>query len=318
MKELVRKYLFIFFIIIAAIIIFMIRELIEGLKEGVPVDIGNFMILYICNLVDAINKKVDFDANLINSWEQTGHGLDKKYDFLKWLPRKISFNDALKPYSEKFISENLGSNQPEKCETPYFRFTSIETPKIFEIIKPLVHKIIDDALSKTDLNANVKLNHPVIHFRCADTPFVQNPDYKLRRFAYFEYCLKGTNYDEITILSYTQHRSNEVQQKLCTRWCKELGDFLKNKLGYKKVNIKNQSNVDDYAKMFYAPLVISTGGSYALTSGFFGYGKFFMPKDWNMEEGVVTPEWLVEGYNIEHNSVDYYDEEKVVAKMKEI
>jgi fructose-specific component phosphotransferase system IIB-like protein len=72
------------------------------------------------------------------------------------------------------------------------------------------------------------------------------------------------------------------------------------------------SNIEDFAKLFYAPLVISNGSSFAFMSGFFGKGVFVSTAHQSeMNPDVICEnckEWAIPNYNILHKDVeDYYD-----------
>jgi hypothetical protein len=227
---------------------------------------------------------------------------------------------VLKPLHDQFVKAGVPMEK-QICRRAFYRIITPASVLFLKLIRPLMHTLIDAALKKTEeIDWDVvQVDHPVIHFRCADTPFRPNVDYKLRRFSYFREALQqvesrtNKKYSRITILSYTKHRSNEEQEKICSTLAGYLSDYLQKELGY-EVEIKSHSNVEDFAMMFYAPAVISTGGSFSLMSGFFGGAAFVMPQDFGFDE--LSEPWLLPGYNIEHGSVDYYDIQAVLAELQ--
>ena len=73
--------------------------------------------------------------------------------------------------------------------------------------------------------------------------------------------------------------------------------------------------------LFYAPAVISTGGSYSFMSGFFGNGIFLSTehrdtKNTNRCNGCDN--YMLSGYNIDHDKVtDYLEINKVLKLLNE-
>jgi hypothetical protein len=290
------------------IVHYAMAEQIESM-ESISIDIGNFLIVYYCNVINSIVERRDFEIDKIQGLDYNidiNNSIDlKSTDFLKYLPRRIPYEPELRALSSSFQTEGK-----QECSTWYFRMTNMGIIRCLEGVRPLMHRLIGQALDKTGLDPQIRqIDHPVIHFRCADTPFIQNPDYKLRKHVYFRKALDfihqrtGRKYDRLTILSYVKHRSTPEQQQLCQNYLGMLQTFLQEELGY-QVDIQSKSNVEDFATMFYAPAVISTGGSYSLMSGFFGHGVFVQPQDYPLPEKV---DWLLPDMNVEHGSVDYYD-----------
>ena len=113
----------------------------------------------------------------------------------------------------------------------FWLVTSRKYEIIHKIMKPTMHSILNDLFTKLNLIKNVP--YPVIHFRCADTPFVRLELYYFQRYEYF---LKAMSYIEnelgivtdITILACFDHLSNEDNKKSCNRYV----NLLKEKLNY--------------------------------------------------------------------------------------
>ena len=47
-------------------------------------------------------------------------------------------------------------------------------------MKDLIHKILDETLIKSNLKKQI--DYPVIHFRCADTPFARHSKYHFQKY----------------------------------------------------------------------------------------------------------------------------------------
>jgi len=322
MKTIVVATLFWIFLMVLFVIVYYVYHPLENM-DNIGIDIGNLIALYYCNLINAIIEKRDFDMYKMDDHSIPGNQMDnhlEKYDFLKNLPATIKYEEVLKPFHDIFVKAGAPMVK-QQCRRSYYRIVNKEIILFLKLIQPLMKRLIDTALKKTEeIDWDVvHVDHPVIHFRCADTPFDPNPDYKLRRFSYFREALQqvesrtNKKYSRITILSYTKHGSNEQQQKVCSTLAGYLSDYLQKELGY-EVEVVSHSNVEDFAIMFYAPAVISTGGSFSLMSGFFGGAAYVMPQDFGFDE--VSEPWLLPGHNIEHGSVDYYDTQAVLAELR--
>jgi len=152
-------------------------------------------------------------------------------------------------------------------------------------MKPYIHKILDETLEKSGLKMEQKV--PVIHFRCSDVPFNRNPDYQLLKYDFYKNALKG--HKEVDIIYCNKHFAGPSEQKACD----EYFGYLKNELAPIKVNLVCGSINEDFARMFYAPMCISSGSSMSFFAGYFGKGMFVK---WN------------EDYGVDHGLVsDYYD-----------
>jgi hypothetical protein len=290
--------------------------------ESVPIDIGNFLSLDYCHLVYSIVEKNDFHISEIKSDDFYANKLlgksYKDFDFFRYLPMDIPFS-LLTSFSEQFSTN--GITEPIACNTSFHRYD--ENPVKYRanrILKPLIHSLLDDALKQSGIDPGILVDHPVIHFRCSDVPFSKHGEYKLQRYAYFSDCLEkirqktGRTFSQITILWYGGHQSSSDDSHACSLYAVKIQEYLTG-LGY-QVGIKSHSNVEDFAVLFYAPAVISTGGSYSMFAGYFGSGVFFQPQVSPIPVGE-TADWLVDGYNVEHEEVaDYHDVESVIPLLR--
>jgi hypothetical protein len=188
----------------------------------------------------------------------------------------------------------------------------------WKCLKPLVHFIMDDAFNASDLVKTVL--YPVIHFRCADTPFIKHPVYKLQKYIFFKEALEKIKSqgimdgNTIYLMNCSTHYSSEQQQKACKEYTNSLNEYLTS-IGYTCEVICN-SNIDDLATLFYAPAVISTSSSYSFMPGFFGKG-LFLSTEHDDDKCHLCDSWMLPGYNLQHTEVnDYLDYEKVITQLK--
>jgi hypothetical protein len=144
--------------------------------------------------------------------------------------------------------------------------------------------------------------------------------YHLQKYSYFKECLDQVSYlkyKKIKLVSCQFHNSSEENRTACEKYLSSLSDYLTS-LGY-MVEMQCKSNVEDFASLFYAPVVISTGGSFSFMSGFFGHGIFISEgHSIDKHETKCTEcEWLKSGYSLNHEDVkDYYDTDNVISIFK--
>jgi len=286
----------------------------EYLNNSPPSGFGNILSSYFFQLGHAIFNKTDFKYDgLLN------------YDFMENLPPFLKYNyDKI---HEEMI--NAGIDQEwinftkawcnNGCAA--FEMRHDKTEKFWMIMRPLVIDLLENAFIKSHL---VKTVHcPVIHFRCSDAPFIRQNGYNFQKYSFFEKALeKITNnkqkYDSIIILYCNSHASkSDEDKKSCEIYVSNLFEHI-TAMGY-DVKIQCSDILDDFSTIFYAPAVISTGGSFSFMSGFFGKGLFISAGhefSENDEKNVYLDnigDWLFKGYNVKHNQIsDYNDTEAVL------
>jgi hypothetical protein len=265
--------------------------------ENISVDIGNNLSHYYYKYFISILKKEDF--NYINeSLFGSNKEVKNKNHFIDSLPKRIEFNETIYNLLKK---DNIQYDDYKDVMSVAFWMTeSKEKEKIHFIMKPFMHKIFDETYKKLQLNKTTP--YPIIHFRCADTPFIKSGFYYLQKYEYFKKILRQYSYNNVTILSCTDHLSNERNKKTCEKYV----ELLKNELKDFNPIVKCGTNVDDFVSMFYAPLVISTQSSFSFMSGYFGNAIYIEPNTMidNME--CSDCESAYKGYNIPHSEVDDY------------
>ena len=224
------------------------------------------------------------------------------------MPTFIPFNnDLFIEFNNKSITkEKLGSN----CDVCLWYCKEEWILDLWKILKPKIHEILDNAFKQSGLY-HIGTT-PIIHFRCADTPFIKHPNYFFQKYDFFKTALENNNFtnsdNTIILMSYTKHKSENEQQEACLQYTNKLQNYI-NSLGYNCI-IQSKTDIEDFADLFYAPFVISTGSSFSFMSGFFGKGKFISTE--HCEENTkcvnVDSSIFLQGYNINHSKIDsYYD-----------
>ena len=266
-------------------------------------DIGNYLAVYCIYIASAFLQRKHFRFTYIDK------------PFLKNLPLYIKFN---KDIYDKLIKEGLTYiklNLLKKAS--YWLINNNKKEKFWLIMKPLMKEIIDKTLKKSGLYEQGL--YPVIHFRCSDVPFIKSVWYKLQKYTFYKDSLEeikrksGINYDNVILLTSSIHRSNNKNREACEIYTQSLKKYIES-IGY-KVIIQSKSADQDFATLFYAPAVISSGSSYSFMSGFFSDGLFISEGHSN---SLCTncSEWLVRGYSIDHKDVkSYHDTDKVISLL---
>ena len=305
------KYIItIIFVLILIVLLFITFCKSWGLyiQEGatnINSNIGNVLSQYFHHLIISILKKEDFNYTLPDE------------DFLNRFPSYLpyTFDDVRVKLLENGIDKNYFETV-QTLDVSTWCLKDNKSEKMWLIMKPLVQKIYDAAFNKTDVNTQVE--YPVIHFRCADTPFVRHEQYHFQKYAFYKKALdnitkKIKKYDKVIISYCNTHLSDKQNQHKCDVYVNSLVDYLKS-IGYDSI-LKCQTNLDDFAMMYYAPALISPGSSYSFMSGFFGRGLFISAghQEENRPEFEGIGDWLYKGYNVMHSEVpDYYDSDKVI------
>lgn len=299
----------------------------ECFSDHSDMDIGNYVSSYYYFLMKSILTDDDgesFSYDYENNWLKIREQPAKNLNFVKFLPKYIS-RETLLPYTNMLKSQ--GITKANFFEGKYnfdvgiWILQSEKQIAAAKIVKPLLQRVINSALQESNVawSPIKNIGHVVIHFRCADTPFVRTNEYHFQKYSYYDRALEyiydraGTDYNrEITILSYTKHRSDSNNQTACMKYAESLKrHFLDNKF---TVSVRTSSNVEDFATMFYAPAVISSTSSFSFMAGFFGYGIYVQPDPYNNAE--IHEDWVLQDASLEHALVlDYYDVEKTCSLL---
>jgi len=214
-------------------------------------------------------------------------------DGKKFMLNSIDDRDFYKNFpTEVDIPVDLPTLPVLKGEPDPFDVWHLQTDEALEFwskMKPYIHKILGETLVKSGLQIEQK--NPVIHFRCADIPFNKHRDYHLLKYDFYKQAIAGQK--EVDIIYCNTHKTSELEQKACD----EYAEYLKNELAPVKANIVCGTINEDFARMFYAPMCISSGSSMSFMAGYFGKGTFVK---WD------------EKYIVEHDLVEnYYDTKHV-------
>jgi len=276
--------------------------------DNINLDIGNELSQYFYNLGLSIIQKKDF---------KNKEDYNEKI-FFKYLPTfiKYDFDDIYKyliynDVTYEFLEKNNARASWEMSNNKIYHF--------WKSMKPLIHNILEDAFTKSGLNKNVA--NPIIHFRCADTPFIRHPIYSFQYYDFFKEAIEkiekksNKKYTQIDIMSCSSHNSNNNDVISCKKYTGSLNDYLKG-IGYNSEIICN-SNIDDFATLFYAPGVISTSSSFSFMAGFFGNGIFISTQHPDGKVCNDCSDFVLYDYNLKHDLVkDYYDTNTVINLLK--
>lgn len=318
-----NKFIYILILILIFILLITIFSLyvfnsIEPMNdESPPIYIGNYTCRYFYDLGKSIYEKKDFNRDNEHS----------NLEFIKHLPTFLPYNyDNIR---EQFIKDGIDDSWFDHTVDGFpniygsWEMKNLKTEKFWLAMKHLIHEIMDEAFIKSNLVKTVE--YPVLHFRCADTPFSKWSGYLFQKYNFYKDALdeittRVKKFDTVIISYCNTHRSDTASRNSCDVYIKSLVDYLES-IGYKS-KLECNHYLDDFATIFYAPAVISTGSSFSFMSGFFGKGVFISgghefyddPKDYEYLQQIGN--WLYKGYNLPHSSVDdYHDTDKVIKML---
>ena len=296
-------------ICIALLVIYIVNQYRNGLLSTVvsltlnnKVDIGNFLSTYYRSLVLSILEQRDFTYIIPNK------------PFINKLPSNIPFRqDLFMELSQLGITATEFKKTYPSGMSFWFVKDKLQQD-IGYIMKPLLHSLLDTALSSENLHGSA---NPVIHFRCADTPFIRDKHYHFQKYSFFKDALENNRANKsITLLSCSTHKADQQKQESCKSYTDHLQEYLQS-IGY-TATVQCNTPEQDFATIFYSPLVISTGSSFSFMSGFFGSGQFISTlheEEYNKKEFSTCTDcdiWMYKGYNIPHSSVnDYHNIDQV-------
>ena len=274
--------------------------------ENININLGNVLSDYYYKYVFSILTKKDFNYSNNNIFA-------KKHNFMSKFPKIIKWNKLL---YNTFTENNISISDIINIESESFWFIdNYNIQQIHNIMKPIMNKIFDDTF--THLNLKKEIKYPIIHFRCADTPYILHPQYYFQRYKYFDKAIKELEnkigkIKDITLLTCVDHLSKNKDKNACKIYSIIIKEYLNNY----NVHIKCNTNVDDFVSMFYAPAVISTISSFSFMAGFFGNGIYIQPNMMTDDNEVCLDcDNTYKGYNIPHNKVNDYHNVDEVYKL---
>ena len=284
-------------VIIIFIIIFIINLLfkkkIENF-ESVQNRIGNTLCSYFYDYALSICNKEDFNCIIPD------------YEIIKFLPSYIPFDSNI---YDKFQENNITKDLIiSNCDVCLWHCNEVWIYNFWVILKPIINKLLNNAIEKSNLKN--KIDYPIIHLRCADVPFIKQSQYYLQKYSFFKDALNKiiVKDNTIIIMYYFNHKADDNNITTCNKYLNNLVDYLSN-LGY-TCKLQSKSNFEDFADLFNAPYVISTGGSFSFISGFCGNGTLISTEHCEENTNCCNDcgDTFLKNYNIYHKLIaSYYD-----------
>lgn len=292
------------FILLLVVVVFVVITVLwqrrrsgGGEKKKIG-NIGNKLAVYFFRMGLAWSKNETFVWN----------GEDAETDFFKHLPRSVP-----PPPSDEIIIPD-----PEYKElhvTGVWRINTHRLKMFWDSMKPYVHKYTHEALVKSNFFEKRKEELlPVIHFRCSDFPFDRCSEAHFQKYSFFKNVLKSRNIHKVKLITCNRWNSDRAKEDACKTYFDLLVDELS---PYAKIYpVFCRDVLEDFAEMFYAPLVISTGSSMSFMAGYFGNGQLITGG--HVDESYPNDECLIcdGSYDLFHRDVEnYYDTEKVHQQL---
>ena len=238
-----------------------------------------------------------------NAWsigERFVWGEQFKNEFYRNLPKELDppVGSKIPPYKNNRDFENLSA---WICDTE-------DSVNFWNAMKPYVHKIIGEALERSGLKMIQR--NPVIHFRCSDVPFRKSEDYHFQKYKFFKQSLGKEN--KVDLITCNTHLAEDGNQSACEKYVRLLVEYL-NPI---EVDVTCSHYFIDFAKMYYAPKVVSTGSSMSFMAGYFGNGEFVTAGHFSEGSSNQCKICKYSGVDISHSEIEnYYDVDSVHKKL---
>jgi hypothetical protein len=134
-----------------------------------PSQLGNTICSYFYDYALSICNKTDFNTNIYN------------YDIIKYLPTYIPFNNELyNKLNENNITIQMINSKYSMC---FWHCDEEWIYNLWNILRSIIHNILNKSIIDSNLQNNIK--YPIIHFRCADVPFIKHNQYYLQKYSFF-------------------------------------------------------------------------------------------------------------------------------------
>lgn len=296
-------------------------EFFNGIKRKENIDhiylhIGNHLSNYFHRMGLAILQQSDFTNE------------EYTENFLKYLPSELVYSesDICKSTYARFKEKGVTIENSTFAWSAEWYIKNDNQMNFWICMKPLINHVLDAAFKKTGINTPIDC--PIIHFRCADVPFVKHHQYHFVKYEFYRKALEevtvktGVQYNKVKILYSPGHLSKKEYDDACDIYSQSLKKYLEN-LNY-EVEIYSNTDIEDFANMFYAPATIAAVSSYSFMSGFFGNGLYITSEHHQEDDEKAgcsqgtCGEWMLEGYLLKHKMVDdYTDTNNVISLLRD-
>jgi len=301
-RRMIPTLVIVVLVCIIAVSLTGIQSYKENIETHVKLDIGNELCRYFYKLGLSILKREDYLADTSN---YTNVALFESLP--KVIPYETRIHDAL---TKQNISESDLSSSCGGADMWVLRHDKVFL--FWKTLRPLIHTILDRAL--TGLRPKVSL--PIVHFRCADTPFVKHDQYRFQYYEYFRRALERihSHNRHVFVMSCSFHRSDDRSRASCSAYVEHLRSYLW-EIGYSSEVLCN-ANIVDFATLFYAPAVITTSSSFAFMAGFFGHGIYIQPSTLDDDKCSSCDDFVISNLNLPHDQVeDYHQTDRVLSQL---
>ena len=189
-------------------------------------------------------------------------------------------------------------------------------------MKPYLNNILSECLEPF---TNKVEHYPIIHFRCADVPFIKHGCYHLPYYSFYDWSLKKmrqwckekniTPYSKIYIM--TCHSwNNNGHKKYCDIYLNDLQKYLLNTHQIYSKILSCRDVIDDIKTLFQAPVVISATSSFVFLSAYSSSGLYLRGREM-YKNGEIKPKipWIYPEKPLEHHYISNYKNTKVVISQ---
>ncbi len=169
----------------------------------------------------------------------------------------------------------------------------------------------------------ITVQQPIMHFRCSDIPFNKAAQYHIitrKSVAWIAEKIKNAGYDNATMLVCNEYLTWDYKNS-----CQKYADFYQQQFAQHGISVQQQCDdvYSDFARMYYAPLLISlNGSSYSFMAGVAKDPKHYISANMGIEikgkyKLQTEADWILDARApMLHSQVDsYYDADTVIGQL---
>ena len=137
-----------------------------------------------------------------------------------------------------------------------------------------MHRVLDLAFSKC--GHKLVVERPIIHIRCDSAPANRQSHYRFQRLTFYNTVvqrLKPHLQRGVTIMTCDVDEFN-TNKEICDTYVDSVSSYLLHLGINATVSRCEYGMIESYARMFYAPALVSTGSTMSLTAGLFSHKPF--------------------------------------------
>ena len=201
-----------------------------------------------------------------------------KSSIIKHLPKNLPFQSINVEFDINVLKENIKTASLWQNNF-----------KVWKSLQPIVKKCIKNSANLS--NIITPKYKCVIHFRCADVPFVKHDSYHLLKYSWYSkainLALRYKNFTKIHIIMCNTHHSNKLSY-LCNDLVKDLQSFILKTFNIQSILICNKPD-EDFLIMYNSNILIGCMSSFSFFAGLASDNLYILPTFEKEDDSFVDP-----------------------------